>query len=144
MGVAPAFRPLPTRSLFKHENIILKTIAPRISSDISSKITAKNGKRMGLELIKKSNVIEHEMFKNLLYLYFELSNANLSYDYVPSNIRANNKKLKLGSNNTKMKLDSNNIEVKPNTVTIEQSNKIKVIPESSKLFKIICKLRLKT
>ena len=81
---------------------------------------------MGIELIKKRNVIEHEIFKNLLCVYFELSNANLSFDYVPSNMRANNTNLKLVSNTFKMKLVSNNL--KPNTVTIEQSNKIKVIP----------------
>ena len=45
---------------------------------------------MGFELIKKRNVIEHESFKNLLYVYFELGNANVSFDYVPSNMRANN------------------------------------------------------
>ena len=73
-------------------------------------------------------MIEHEIFKNLLYVYFELSNANLSFDYVPSNMRANNTKLKLHSNNFKMKLDSNNIKIKPNTVAFEQSNEIKVIP----------------
>ena len=81
---------------------------------------------MGIELIKTRIVIEHEIFKNLLYVYFELSHANLSFDYVPSNIRANNRKVKLVSKILKMKLNSNNIKLKSNTVTIEQSNKINI------------------
>ena len=58
--------------LIKHEKFIIKAISYCISSNISSEITAEKGKRnsvmiiwfvvMGIELIKKRHVTEHENF----------------------------------------------------------------------------------